>query len=447
MTLYFCSACLPPYTLQNIALEYWLIFPQSSAMEFTHQYSREDFARIARRIWANLKADGFEGSDPYDGLNSLRLTSILGRSRLARLVVIQAVKRSPVNLRPLLGVPRGLNPKGLALMLQGAAEWLDLGDTSWEQTWLADALVSLASNPDGTSISGSREILDGAAVGIADGTLDWPAAAGWGYHFPWQSKAFLQPAYFPTVVASSFALDGLEAAGSPALPKVASAVATFVADHLYRYKDNDGICFSYSPGDRSRVYNASLFGAKILAQAAPHVPSRQAEWQDLSRQAVDWVVARQAADGSWICGEANHWQWIDNLHTGFNLETIDRVAQLLGTSDWDDNLSSGLAFYRQKLFDSDATPRYYTSSRFPLDPHSFAQGALTFLRLSRFESRSLDFAGRILARGVDELWDERRGGFRFQKHRHYAQSTIHMRWSQAWMFRALCAYLKQPQAN
>ena len=44
--------------------------------------------------------------------------------------------------------------------------------------------------------------------------------------------------------------------------------ARFVAERLHRHEDADGICFSYSPTDRTRVYNASLFGAKILARAA-----------------------------------------------------------------------------------------------------------------------------------------------------------------------------------
>ena len=53
----------------------------------------------------------------------------------------------------------------------------------------------------------------------------------------------------------------------------------------------------------------------------------------------------------------------------------------------------------------------------------------------------VEFAGDILSRCIDHLWDTKRTGFRFQKHRFYSIGTRHMRWSQAWMFRALCAYL------
>jgi hypothetical protein len=104
-------------------------------------------------------------------------------------------------------------------------------------------------------------------------------------------------------------------------------------------------------------------------------------------------------------------------------------------------LARGLAYYRSSLFEEDATPRYYSHRAWPLDPHSFAQGALTFLRLRRYDAEAVEFATRILARGIEELWDEKKRGFRFQKHPNYSQNTIHMRWSQAWMFRALSAYL------
>ncbi|MBK9303561.1 MAG: hypothetical protein IPM94_06665 [bacterium] len=397
-----------------------------------------EYAAIAGRIWAGAAAAGFRGSDPYDGLNSRLLAPLLGRSRLLRLAVIQGVKRSPVDVRPLLRIPAGLNAKGLALMLHGAAVWPDAGDGDGRRAWLADALLATASLPDGRPAFGDRSVAPGLAARVRDGRVEMPARLGWGYDFPWQSRAFLQPAHFPTVVATSFVVDALAAVGDDA---VLEPVARFVETDLRRHEDADGLCFSYSPGDDTRVYNASLFGARILAQAAalggPDAPARR----EAARRAVDWVVSRQRDDGSWVYGEAAHWGWIDNLHTGFNLETIDRLATLLGDDRWEGALRRGLDFYRRALFLDDGTPRYYTTSLYPLDPHSFAQGALTFLSLRRLQPDAVAFADRILSRGIEELWDERRGGFRFQKHRRHTQTAVHLRWSQAWMFRALCARL------
>ncbi|MDO9695448.1 MAG: hypothetical protein Q7W56_12020 [Candidatus Latescibacteria bacterium] len=396
------------------------------------------YAAIAGRIWAGAAAAGFRGSDPYDGLNSRLLAPLLGRSRLLRLAVIQGVKRSPLDVRPLLRVPPGLNPKGLALLLHGAAVWPDADDGDGRRAWLADALLSSASLPDGRPAFGDRTVIPGLAARAGADRELLPARLGWGYDFPWQSRAFLQPAFFPTVVATSFVVDALAVAGNDVAIEPA---ARFVETDLRRHEDADGLCFSYSPGDDTRVYNASLFGARILAQAAAHGGPDASARREAARRATDWVVSRQREDGSWVYGEAAHWGWIDNLHTGYNLETIDRLATLLGDDRWEEALRRGLDFYRRALFLEDGTPRYYTTSLYPLDPHSFAQGALTFLSLRRLQPDAVAFADRILGRGIEELWDERRGGFRFQKHRRHTQPAIHLRWSQAWMFRALCARL------
>src|SRR5690606_27798431 len=66
------------------------------------------------------EAENFAGWDPYDGLNSkLFQATPLKHWDIARLVVIQGFKRSPINLRKLLMVPKQHNAKGIGLFLNG----------------------------------------------------------------------------------------------------------------------------------------------------------------------------------------------------------------------------------------------------------------------------------------------------------------------------------------
>src|SRR6185436_7402589 len=76
----------------------------------------ENVQTAALTLAAHCRSAGWAGWDPYDGLNS-RLFQALPffQNKLCRLAFIQFMKRSPVNLRPWLGVNPGRNPKGVAL--------------------------------------------------------------------------------------------------------------------------------------------------------------------------------------------------------------------------------------------------------------------------------------------------------------------------------------------
>ncbi|MEZ4389359.1 MAG: hypothetical protein R3D98_17575 [Candidatus Krumholzibacteriia bacterium] len=404
----------------------------------TRSHGQADLAAIAAEAWRFCREAGFAGFDPYDGLKSRLLGPALGRSRWLRLAVIQAVKRSPLDLRPWLGIPPGLNPKALGLLMQAVARRPALSDPQ-EREPLADLAAGLASRPDGAPLFAGRAGGPGAAAALLERPIE---PLGWGYDFPWQSKAFLQPAYFPTVVCTSFVVDGFAAVAHPATPAVTLGAAAFVREPLHRHEERGEVCYSYSPRDRTRVYNASLFAGKILARAATlAAPGQAAALRDEARRVAAYVVSRQRSDGAWIYGEADHWQWIDNLHTGFVLETLADVRDLLGEpAGWQDALDRGLAYYREHLFADDLAPRYYADRDGPLDSHTVAQAVLTLLRFADGDPHLVADARRVLEHGIAGLWLADQGGFAYQQGR-FTGRTIFLRWSQAWMLRALCTYL------
>jgi len=397
---------------------------------------KTDFRQIADDVlqWA-IERD-FKGTDPYDGLNSRLLAPILKKSRFLRLATIQAVKRSPVNLRPKLMIPQGHNPKGLALFLSGLGKEVDRKGSEQIAKRLEQMILSLASRPDGSPVfSADRRI----RTDITEDEAEQAGVFAWGYNFPWQSRAFLQPAWYPTVVCSSFILDALRDSQSEFYPIVARNLARFTSDSLNIHRDDKGICFSYSPRDNTRVYNASLFAAKILVQAASFEKETIREnYNELAQKACDYVAASQREDGSWVYGEAEHWQWVDNLHTGFVLETMQYIAESLGTDRFSRAIERGKEYYRSNLFTEEGDAKYFESALFPLDPHSYAQGAITMMKL-----REPKFAEMVLTQAVNQLWDSRRKGFMKRNTRHVTDRQIHMRWNQGWMYKALQCHNRQ----
>jgi len=64
------------------------------------------------------RRNNWAGDDPFDGLNSRIFRAMPSlHNRIFRLILIQGMKRSPMNFRRLLLVPKGENPKGLAVFL------------------------------------------------------------------------------------------------------------------------------------------------------------------------------------------------------------------------------------------------------------------------------------------------------------------------------------------
>src|SRR4051794_8554652 len=60
---------------------------------------------VVKALEAWARARGWRGTDPYDGLNARRLIGPLRRTVMGRRLGIQLVKRSPIDVRPLLAVP------------------------------------------------------------------------------------------------------------------------------------------------------------------------------------------------------------------------------------------------------------------------------------------------------------------------------------------------------
>src|SRR5689334_10313122 len=88
-----------------------------------------DPSSIADGLLSYCSANDWAGYDPYDALNSRWLAALPWMdARIPRLVLTQALKRSPINLRRLALIPKTQNPKALALFLSAFLRMPRLGD-------------------------------------------------------------------------------------------------------------------------------------------------------------------------------------------------------------------------------------------------------------------------------------------------------------------------------
>jgi rhamnogalacturonyl hydrolase YesR len=375
------------------------------------------------RLTNYCKAEDFKGYDPYDGLNSTLFQSLpfISKNRFARLAWIQLFKRSPLNLRPITGIAKDYNPKALGLFLSG---YCNLYQQTKEKEYLE--MIHFFS-PKIVSLVNEK----------------WSGAC-WGYNFDWQAKAFFQPKNTPTVVATTFIgnalLDAYKITGEDILLRTVRSACDFIILDLNRTYDGKGnFAFSYSPLDNTVVFNASLLGSSLLSRV--YSITREKELLDNARKSVEFCVEHQFKDGSWSYGTLEFHKWIDNFHTGYNLECISNYMKFSGDNSFIGNLTKGFYYYINTFFTEEGISKYYHNSVYPIDIHAPAQMIITLSKLGKFqEYRSL--ANKVISWTIDNMQSDS-GYFYYQINKFFSSKIPYMRWAQAWMFYALTEYLSQ----
>lgn len=377
------------------------------------------FSESFEKLKTYCEKANFKGWDPYDGLNSwiIQKTS-LGRSRFFRLAWIQLFKRNPFNLRTLFGVKKDFNPKGLGLFLTG---YCNLYKIDKNQAHL-DKINILA-----------HQIISLQTKGYS--------GACWGYNFDWQARAFFQPKFTPTVVATTFISEALLEAYDITQNKLyldtAISASKFVLNDLNKsHDDDDDFTFSYSPLDHTQVYNAGLLGAKLLSLVYKY--TKESLLLDEAKKVVSYVCKKQYQDGSWSYGTLPYHQWVDNFHTGYNLECIHVYRKISGDTSYDEQFEKGMSYYLNTFFTEEGIAKYYNDSIFPIDIHAPAQLIVTLAKCGNFTAHKA-IVDRVINWTIINMQSPK-GYFYYQKNKHYTSGIPYIRWAQSWMFYAFSYY-------
>ncbi len=358
----------------------------------------------------------FRGFDPYDALNSPILRTLSAKSKYLKLIFIQTLRRLSLNLRPILGIRKEHNPKGIGLFLWGYAK-LYACDKQEQHLTTIEHLITLLDDLKCRGYSGNC----------------------WGYNFDWQSRATFLPKETPTVVNSSFIghalLDTYEYTGMERALVMALDIAPFILRDLNRTEKGEKFCFSYTPIDSTAVHNANMLAASLLIRLAKHSGDNEAKSAALASLAYSMEYQHQ--DGSWFYAETDFQKWIDSFHTGFNLQSVLYFLNEGYGQEYGEAFKSGVAFYRENFFLLDGTPKYFHNKIYPIDIHAPAQGIALFSRLG---AAHRELAERILSWMITNM-QSRQGYFYFRKTPLFTNKISYMRWSQAWVFHALTDYM------
>jgi len=376
---------------------------------------------VAIKLFDYCRERNWSGWDPYDGLNSWLFQALPLHFRIPRLALTQFLKRCPINLRPLLLVPRGQNPKGVALFLSAAVKLHRLGIVESQ-----DVVQELT------------EILLGLATITGEHTA-------WGYHFPWQTRTRLIPRWEPNIICTTFAANALldlhDLSPDTRLVEGAAGAARFILERLYREVNEEESCFSYTPLEGTEIHNANLLGAALVARVSQVTGDRQVK--EPVFRAARFSVNRQHPDGSWDYGECDcpSQRWVDNFHTGFNLCALRAIGRYGETEEFEQSVRYGFDFFMEHFFEPDGAPRYYHNRTYPIDIHSAAQALITLAEFDDLDPTSREVARKIYTWTTQNM-HSLSGYFYFQKHPRFTNRIPYMRWSQAWILLGLASFIE-----
>jgi hypothetical protein len=318
----------------------------------------------------------------------------------------------PVNVRPLLRIPKGYNPVTLAFVLEASA-YRAMADEAQREAHVARArmCVSELERLRSTGYSGDC----------------------WGYPFDWEARYGRLRAGTPSIVATGIVTNALWVAyqllGLERALEMTMRAMSFVMRDLPRQPEGETFCWGYYPGDTQRVLNATMKGARLCAQI--YSVTRDDALLETAAQTAAYVARHQRTDGSWPYAVGDRRQWADNFHTGYVLDAYESYRRLTGDDTFADVMRRGWNYYRTAFFAHDTVPRYYADKEFPIDATVCAQSLLTLCRFG-----DVGTACNVAEWAIRNL-QASDGSFHYQRHRRGVIRIPYMRWSSSYVYDGL----------
>ncbi len=371
------------------------------------------------RVERWVEERNYRGYEPFDGLSSWFRPLTFG-NLLGERLLMQLIRQCPFNLRPLMGVKPKDSTKGRGYMASG---YLFRYRTSREAAYLRKA----------------EECLD---------WLDRHKALkfsthSWSNHFDFSSRGGAYTKDDPIIVWTAligFAyLEAYELSGNQRWLDIADSVCGWIID-LPREKTNRGDCLSYLAHVQSSIHNSNMLGAAMLARTARHTGNRR--YVEVARSAMEYSCSRQMADGAWPYGESPKYHWIDNFHTGYNLDSLKCYIESTGDNSWSANFRAGLDYYKRHFFEDDGCPKYYHDRRYPVDSQCAAQSIESLASFSNDDPECLELSVKV-ARWVIGNMQDRDGHFYYRIYPLMKARTPMLHWAQATMYKGLAVLLNR----
>jgi hypothetical protein len=385
--------------------------------------------RSALNLYTYVKKNGFEGYDPYDGLNSKFTSRISSNNKWLKIFIIQSMKSSPINFRTILGIKKSINLKSVGLF---ASAFLNLYKITKEKKYLDDAQFCL-------------ELLKNNSLKEKYSNYCW-VGSSFNVQFPDDLGTPDVPSIVCTATCAFAFLEHYEHTKTNESLEIAKSSANFIIDNLY-INDKEKSFFKYTPTYNKNiiVYNASTLGVRVLSNIYRYTKNK--DMLEIAKRVMDYIISRQKPDGAWYFSETNGAERMQiDFHQGFILDALNDFIKYTNPKNekYIDALHRGAEFYKNEQFLPDGRCKWRYPRLWPVDIHNQAQGIITFSQLHEIREDYLDFAKTIAKWTINNMQDES-GYFYYQKWPVITNTIPFIRWGQAWMLLSLSTLWERHQ--
>lgn len=387
----------------------------------------EQYIKIFLKAHSYCIKNNFAGYSLYDSHNSFIPFQKFGK--YVSFYMNQFIKRYPINLRPLLGIKKEYNPKGIGIFLNLYSQLKGLGviDEN-ELIQLTDSFLNL--------------LLDKRSKGY-NGYC-------WGYNYNWPNRdGSIVPAFMPSGVVTGFICRALMqyyiSFNNTIVKEIISGAADFVLNDLKIDETKYGLCISYTPNPYNYTVNASLLAAEILAY--DDYLNNTLKHKDIINGVLQFTCNTQNNDGSWYYSfeplTYKPKKQID-FHQGYVLETMSNILKYstLYEEKYENIIKKGFQFYINRQIDPDGKAYWRFPKKWPVDIHNQSQAIITLNRFSHLDLRCSSLLNSLIVWTVKNMMSKN-GIFYYQRWPLFTNKVSYMRWNQAWMMLALVEVMKK----
>jgi polysaccharide biosynthesis protein VpsJ len=357
----------------------------------------------------------YKSYEPFDGLSSYLHFLTFNNLFLER-ILQQVVRRCPINIRPIIGVSKKESTKGRGYMAWG---YITMYTMTKDKAYLDKAAACLKWLDKNKSPFYEKH--------------------SWGNHFSFSSRVGKLPKLEPIIVWTSLIgqafIDMYELTKEQFYLDVIQSICDWILA-LPREKTDSGVCLSYVAFCQRSIHNSNMLGAAMLARSARYI--KNPELKKAAQEGMKYSCTRQLPDGAWWYGEADDLHWIDNFHTGYNLDSLKCYIDATGDKEYESQLKKGFDFFKKSFFEADGAPKYYHDRTYPIDSQCMSQAIETLARFSDLDKESLDLGIKVALWAIDNMQDKKKGHFYFRKYSTGLKNKIPMlHWAEATMYKAL----------